>query len=133
MQVLLCQSNVAPQYRIRSEGMQHLSQLSQLADKPCRARAAESGLRLLYRLPDQLFAVSTDIFFMQQKKSLKKTSRCAYIMSCYLADELKCFGYKIDCALYQESNGEYYSQGRFDQAMDDLINKTRKRHDKAKS
>lgn len=103
------------------------------ANQPHYGLAAILRLRLLYRLQDQLFSVSTDIFFMPQKQSIKKRTRCAYIMSCYLADELKCFGYKTDCALYQKSNGEFYSQARFDQAMDELIKKTRDRHDKASS
>ena len=55
---------------------------------------------------------------------LKKAERCAYLKACYLAEELKCFGYKTDCVLYQESNGEEFDQSRFDQAMDRLINKT---------
>ena len=55
---------------------------------------------------------------------LKKAERCAYIKVCYLAEELKCFGYKTDCALYRKSNGEELSEDRFNEAMDRLINKT---------
>jgi len=55
---------------------------------------------------------------------MKKAERCAYLKACYLAEELKCFGYKTDCVLYQESNGEEFDQSRFDQAVDRLINKT---------
>jgi hypothetical protein len=58
------------------------------------------------------------------KQTPKVAERCVYLKVCYLADELKCFGYKTDCPLYQKSNGENYSVGRFDDAMDKLINKT---------
>ncbi len=61
---------------------------------------------------------------MAIQKQTRKIERCAYIKACYLAEELKCFGYKTDCPLYQKSNGEYYSEPRFNEAMDKLINKT---------
>jgi len=54
----------------------------------------------------------------------RKVERCAYIRACYLAEELRCFGYKTDCPLYQKSNGEYYNLDQFNEAMDQLINKT---------
>ncbi len=53
-----------------------------------------------------------------------KVERCAYVKACYLASELKCFGYKTDCPLYQKSNGEYCTEERFNEAMDKLINQT---------
>ncbi len=62
------------------------------------------------------------------KTKIKNATRCAYVTSCYLAEELKCFGYKTDCPLYMKSNGEMLSQTRFDQAMDNLINKTKARY-----
>lgn len=55
---------------------------------------------------------------------MKKAERCVYLKVCYLAEELKCFGYKTDCPLYQQSNGEDYNEDRFNKAMDKLINKT---------
>ena len=64
---------------------------------------------------------------MTNPKPLKPVSRCAYLKSCYLAEELKCFGYKTDCALYQQSNDEEFSRERFDEAMDRLINRTKER------
>lgn len=69
------------------------------------------------------------------KTKIKKTIRCAYVTSCYLAEELKCFGYKTDCPLYMKSNGEMLSEDRFNRAMDNLINKTKAKYqeDKAKS
>lgn len=63
-----------------------------------------------------------------KKELIKMTSRCAYLRACYLAEDLKCFGFKTDCALYQESNGEEYSEHRFNQAMDKLIDKTRTKY-----
>lgn len=70
---------------------------------------------------------------MASSKTLKPVSRCAYLKSCYLAEELKCFGYKTDCVLYQQSNNEEYSRERFDDAMDRLIRRTEQkyRQDKA--
>lgn len=63
-------------------------------------------------------------------KAIKKAERCAYLKVCFLAEELKCFGYMTDCALYQKSNGEDLTQERFNEAMDRLINKTMVRHQK---
>jgi len=65
---------------------------------------------------------------MNSNKTPKKAERCAYIKACYLAEELKCFGYKADCPLYQKSNGEYYNEERFNAAVDKLINKTKAKH-----
>ncbi|MBU8934562.1 MAG: hypothetical protein KOO62_11235 [candidate division Zixibacteria bacterium] len=62
---------------------------------------------------------------MSSSNMPRKAERCAYIRACYLAEGLKCFGYKTDCPLYQKSNGDFCSKGRFDQAMDELIDKTR--------
>jgi hypothetical protein len=67
---------------------------------------------------------------MLPKQKLKMPARCAYVHVCYMADELKCFGYKTDCPLYLRSNGEYCSEERFNQAMDNLIDKTRLKHEK---
>ena len=65
---------------------------------------------------------------MNRKSICKKPERCVYLKACYLAEELKCFGYKTDCPLYQQSNGEFYSESRFNDAVDRLIDKTRARH-----
>ena len=67
---------------------------------------------------------------MLRKKEYKPSIRCSYINACYLADELKCFGYKIDCPLYMKSNGEYCDEGRFHDAMNRLIDKTKAKYDK---
>jgi len=69
---------------------------------------------------------------MRNRKQPGKASRCAYQSSCYLASELKCYGYKIDCILYRKSNGEQLDQARFDQAMDELIITTRRKYQKAR-
>ncbi len=64
---------------------------------------------------------------------LKKAERCAYTKVCFLAEELKCFGYKTDCALYRKSNGEQLDEDCFNEAMNKLIDKTiAKYHDIAK-
>ena len=65
------------------------------------------------------------------KKIKKKSERCAYHSSCYIATELNCFGYKIDCILYRHSNGEELNSDRFDKAMDELIDKTRIKYTQA--
>ncbi len=62
---------------------------------------------------------------MQGKRPLRKALRCHYLYACYMADELKCFGYKTDCPLYLKSNGEFCHADRFHEAMDRLIDKTR--------
>jgi hypothetical protein len=49
-------------------------------------------------------------------------------MKCYLAEELRCFGFKIDCPLYRQSNGGSFDQEGFDKAMDELIDQTRAKH-----
>ncbi len=70
------------------------------------------------------FAVPADAIDMNKQRGQKKVQRCVYVQACYLAEELRCFGYKTDCPLYQESTGELYNKARFDEAMDRLINKT---------
>ncbi len=55
----------------------------------------------------------------------KRAERCSFIRVCFLAEDLKCFGYKTDCPLYQRSNGAFDNKGSFNEAMDRLINKTR--------
>ena len=67
----------------------------------------------------------SDISSMCKGKTPRPASRCAYIHACYLAEELKCFGYKTDCPLYQKSNGEFYNEDRFHDAMNRLIDKAR--------
>jgi hypothetical protein len=54
--------------------------------------------------------------------------RCAYISACYLAESLRCFGYKKDCPLYQQSSGLYLHEEEFNTAMDKLIDQTRTKH-----
>ena len=58
--------------------------------------------------------------------------RCAWVMKCYLAEELRCFGFKTDCPLYRQSNGEAFDQEGFDRAMDELIDQARAKHGETK-
>ena len=67
---------------------------------------------------------------MALSRSPKKNERCAYQKCCYLADALRCFGYKTDCVLYLKSNGESYNETRFHDAMNSLINKTKAKYEK---
>lgn len=59
-----------------------------------------------------------------------KSERCVYLRCCYLAESLKCFGFKTDCVLYQKSNGDQYCEERFHDAMDHLINKAKAKFEK---
>jgi hypothetical protein len=67
---------------------------------------------------------------MTTEKTYRQATRCGYIKVCYLADALQCFGFKTDCVLYQKTNGEKYSEDRFHEAMDKLIDKTKAKHEK---
>ncbi len=67
---------------------------------------------------------------MSLNKGIKKTERCQYVRVCYLAESLKCFGYKTDCALYLRSNGESCSEERFHETMNRLIDKTKAKYEK---
>jgi len=62
---------------------------------------------------------------MPEEMTPRTVFRCTYIRACYLADELKCFGYKTDCPLYRKCNGEYSDEAAFHEAMDRLIDRTR--------
>jgi hypothetical protein len=66
----------------------------------------------------------------EKNKKIKVAERCLYLKVCYLAEDLKCFGYKSDCSLYQKSNGEHCTEIEFDSAMDKLINKTMLKYQK---
>ena len=58
----------------------------------------------------------------------KLPERCTYLHACYLAESLSCFGYKMDCPLYQKSNGHFLPEAEFHTAMDQLIDKARAKH-----
>jgi hypothetical protein len=61
---------------------------------------------------------------------MKKPVRCTYIRNCYLSEALECYGFKTDCPLYQQSNDEPCNEARFHAAMDQLIKRTREKHDR---
>ena len=66
---------------------------------------------------------------MQNPSSSNKApKRCAYLQACYLAESLSCFGYKMDCPLYQQSNGRFLPEEEFHTAMDKLIDQARAKH-----
>lgn len=65
---------------------------------------------------------------MAASQDHKPPSRCTYIRACYMAEELRCFGYKADCPLYRKSNGEFCSETSFHEAMNRLIDKTRAKY-----
>jgi hypothetical protein len=61
---------------------------------------------------------------------MKKTVRCGYLKDCYLAEALECYGFKTDCPLYLRSNDEPCNEARFHAAMDDLIRRTKQKHER---
>ena len=67
---------------------------------------------------------------MATETKRQRASRCVYQRVCYLAEDLKCFGFKADCVLYMKSNGQEFDQRQFDEAMDELINTTRAKFDR---
>ena len=69
---------------------------------------------------------------MKKRLIMKKTVRCTYLKDCYLADALECFGFKTDCPLYMRANDEPCNEASFDAAMDNLILRTRQKHDRLK-
>ena len=69
---------------------------------------------------------------MKKKLIMKKTVRCSYLKDCYLASALECYGFKVDCPLYMRINDEPCNDLRFNAAMDDLILRTRRKHERLK-
>jgi hypothetical protein len=65
---------------------------------------------------------------MTRQREYKPAECCAYRPACYMASELKCYGYKTDCVLYKKTNGESTDPILFDHAMDQLIDKTREKY-----
>ena len=63
---------------------------------------------------------------------MKQPVRCRYVGECYLAEELRCYGYMTDCPLYMRCNDEPCNDARFDAAMDRLIARTKAKHDRLK-
>lgn len=61
---------------------------------------------------------------------MKKAVRCTYVRNCYLAEALECYGFKTDCPLYMQSNDEPCNDARFHAAMDQLISRTRAKHER---
>ena len=96
----------------------------------CQPVAHRPGFCSNLRLDLIIRDPAADTFDMTPKKSTKTVCRCAYTRVCYLAEELRCFGYRTDCVLYLKSNNETYSEERFHEAMNTLINKTRARYER---
>jgi len=73
--------------------------------------------------------IAADLSDMSTVRTYRQSERCSYTKACYLAESLKCFGFKTDCILYQRCNGEPYDEERFHEAMDKLIDKARAKHE----
>jgi len=67
---------------------------------------------------------------MTDSNSSTKMKRCAYINVCFIAEELKCLGFKTNCPLYKKSNGIFLDEKDFNLAMDELIDKTKLKYEK---
>lgn len=72
------------------------------------------------------------ITLVKKRLMMKKTVRCSYLKACYLAEELECYGFKTNCALYMRANDEPCNGATFDAAMDELILRTKQKHDRLK-
>lgn len=65
---------------------------------------------------------------MSRPNPYKSAECCAYRPACFMASELKCFGYKVDCVLYKKTNGVALPESEFHRAMNELIDKTREKY-----
>jgi hypothetical protein len=54
----------------------------------------------------------------------KPRVKCFYTDVCYLAESLKCYGYKTDCALYTAIDDHSATIDEFHKAINGLITKT---------
>ena len=61
---------------------------------------------------------------------MKQPVCCRYVGECYLAEELRCYGYMTDCPLYMRTNDEPCNDLRFHAAMDRLIARTKAKHER---
>ncbi len=60
---------------------------------------------------------------MEKIEKARISKICAFLEVCYLAEDLKCPGFKPDCPLFTNSDGKDRSKAQFNQAMDQLIYK----------
>jgi hypothetical protein len=65
---------------------------------------------------------------LTEKYREQQSRVCTYVNVCYIAKAMDCFGYKLDCPLYRKSNGQFVSEARFHEVVDQLINKTKAKH-----
>ena len=59
-------------------------------------------------------------------KEKKPRVKCFYTDVCYLAEALKCYGYKTDCVLYTPIGDHSATIEEFHNAINELIAKTQK-------
>ncbi len=58
-------------------------------------------------------------------RETRATTKCKYTDVCYLAEALQCYGYKLDCILYTETNGVPVTEEEFHAAINQLIDKAK--------
>ena len=121
-------TNLQPNWRIsNSDEMRHPGPVSCAIGFPIRS--TRIVLNLFRNCTRSGIASTADISSMRKRLLMKKSVRCTYLKACYLAEALECYGFKIDCPLFMRANGEVCNDARFHAAMDDLIRRTKRKHD----
>jgi hypothetical protein len=65
-------------------------------------------------------------------ETIKPKLKCAYFAYCYIAEASDCFGYKMDCPLYMETNDQRITEEAFHRAMNQLIDQTKLKYQPTK-
>ncbi len=66
------------------------------------------------------------LYWMVSMVEKKPRIKCFYTDVCYLAEALKCYGYKTDCVLYTPMTDHSATIEEFHRAINELISRTQK-------